>query len=43
MSIVRRAIELDARVAIPLGKMKAWTESWDAEVELPRPTLRKLE
>jgi predicted transcriptional regulator len=31
-----------ARVAVPLGDVKAWTESWDAEVESPRPSPRKL-
>ena len=31
-----------ARRAVPLGDVKAWSESWDAEIESPRLAPRKL-
>ncbi len=34
---------LRTKKAIPFEDVKAWTESWGAEAELPRPSVRRIE
>jgi predicted transcriptional regulator len=34
---------LRTRRAIPFEEVKAWTESWGTEAELPRPLARRIE